>query len=31
MMRGLEHFSYEDKGERIGVVQPGEKKAMGRP
>ena len=29
MIRGLEHLSYEDK-LRLGVVQPGDKKALGR-
>ncbi|KAK4827903.1 hypothetical protein QYF61_022326 [Mycteria americana] len=30
MIRGLEHLSYE-KAERVGVVQPGEEKPLGRP
>ncbi|KAK4828981.1 hypothetical protein QYF61_001637 [Mycteria americana] len=30
MIQGLEHLSYEDK-LRVGVVQPGEEKAVGRP
>lgn len=30
MVRGLEHFSRR-KAESVGVVQPGEEKALGRP
>ncbi|GAB0205580.1 hypothetical protein GRJ2_003023600 [Grus japonensis] len=30
LIRGLEHLSYEDR-LRVGIVQPGEKKALGRP
>ena len=30
MIRGLEHLSYEDR-LKVGVVQPGEEKAPGRP
>jgi len=30
MIRGLEHLSYEDR-LRVGVVQPGQEKAAGRP
>ncbi|GAB0192318.1 hypothetical protein GRJ2_001697100 [Grus japonensis] len=30
MIRGLEHLSYEGS-QRVGVVQPGEEKASGRP
>ncbi|KAK4816939.1 hypothetical protein QYF61_025435 [Mycteria americana] len=30
MIRGLEHLSYEDR-LRVGVVQPGEEDALGRP
>ena len=29
MIRGLEHLSYEDR-LRVGLVQPGEEKAVGR-
>ncbi|KAK4826539.1 hypothetical protein QYF61_010059 [Mycteria americana] len=31
MIRELEHLSYEDRLERVGVVQPGEEKALGTP
>jgi len=30
MDRGMDHLSYEDR-LRVGVVQPGEEKAAGRP
>ena len=30
MVRGIEHLSYDER-PRVGVVQPGEKKALGRP
>ena len=30
MVRGIEHLSYDER-PRVGVVQPGEKKAPGRP
>jgi len=30
MIRGLEHLSYEER-LRVGVVRPGEEKALGRP
>ncbi|PKU29947.1 hypothetical protein llap_19749 [Limosa lapponica baueri] len=29
IIRGLEHLSYEDRLERVGIVQPGEEKAPG--
>ena len=31
MVRGLEDLSHERQAERVGVVQPGEEKALGRP
>ncbi|GAB0178053.1 mitochondrial enolase superfamily member 1 [Grus japonensis] len=31
LIRGLEHLSYEDRLERVGVVQPGEEKSPGTP
>ncbi|KAK4827700.1 LOW QUALITY PROTEIN: hypothetical protein QYF61_020978 [Mycteria americana] len=31
MIRGLEHLSLQGQAERVGVVQPGEEKAAGRP
>jgi len=31
MTRGLEPLCCERKAERVGVVQPGEERAMGRP
>ncbi|KAJ7402729.1 hypothetical protein BTVI_83936 [Pitangus sulphuratus] len=30
MIRGMEHFCYKEKTERIGIVQPEEKQALGR-
>jgi len=30
MIRGMEYLSYEER-MRVGVVQPGEEKALGRP
>jgi len=31
LIRGLENLSYEERLERVGTVQSGEKKAVGRP
>jgi len=31
MIRGLEHLSYKERLRKLGLVQPGESKAPGRP